>query len=66
MWTEESKKAFGERMKSKYGEDYYSKIGRKGGKNGNTGGFYADRELARRAGVKGGKISKRGKYERSI
>ena len=32
-----------------------------GGKKGRTGGFYANRELARLAGAKGGKISKRRK-----
>lgn len=40
--------------------DFYAKIGRKGGKNGHTGGFAANRELASIAGRKGGKISKRG------
>lgn len=30
-----------------------------GGKNGRTGGFYANRELARIAGAKGGRISRR-------
>lgn len=45
----------------KYGEDFYRKIGSKGGKLGKTGGFWADRELARRAGAIGGKVSKRGK-----
>lgn len=33
----------------------------KGGRNGNTGGFAANRELARIAGAKGGSISRRGK-----
>ena len=47
--------------KAKYGDDFYAKIGAIGGKNGNTGGFYANRELARTAGVKGGRISRRGK-----
>ncbi len=45
--------------KRKYGRDFYAKIGALGGKNGHTGGFYANRELARIAGRKGGKISKR-------
>ena len=36
--------------KSKYGKDFYSKIGQKGGKNGTTGGFAANRELAKIAG----------------
>ena len=45
--------------KEKYGKDFYAKIGAEGGKKGTTGGFYANRELARIAGAKGGKISKR-------
>lgn len=45
--------------KQKYGKDFYAKIGAMGGKLGRTGGFYANRELARTAGAKGGKISKR-------
>ena len=47
--------------KKKYGDDFYKNIGAQGGKNGTTGGFFANRNLARRAGVKGGKISKRSK-----
>lgn len=46
--------------KLKYGEDFYSKIGRIGGSNGTTGGFAANRELARIAGQKGGRKSRRG------
>lgn len=46
--------------KAKYGEDFYVRNGRKGGQNGHTGGFFANRELAREAGRKGGLISKRG------
>lgn len=45
--------------KAKYGPDYYKNIGAEGGRNGHTGGFYANRELARVAGSIGGKISKR-------
>lgn len=45
--------------KSKYGEDFYKIQGAKGGKNGHTGGFFANRELAREAGRKGGLISRR-------
>ena len=41
--------------------DFYKKIGSIGGKKGTTGGFYANRELARIAGAKGGSISRRGK-----
>ena len=42
-----------------HGEDFYANIGRKGGKNGHTGGFAANPELAKAAGRKGGKISRR-------
>lgn len=40
---------------------FYAKIGSKGGKNGTTGGFAANPELARIAGAKGGRISRRRK-----
>lgn len=43
-----------------HGEDFYSKIGQRGGRNGHTGGFAANPELARTAGQKGGRISRRG------
>lgn len=46
--------------KARHGDDFFKRIGRKGGKNGHTGGFAANHELARIAGAKGGKISKRG------
>ena len=46
--------------KKKHGDNFYSEIGRKGGKNGHTGGFAANPELAREAGRKGGRKSKRG------
>lgn len=41
--------------------NFYKNIGAIGGKNGHTGGFAADRELARIAGARGGRISRRGK-----
>jgi len=47
--------------KAKYGAAFYAQIGQKGGKLGHTGGFAANPELARIAGAKGGKISRRGK-----
>ena len=47
--------------KSKYGSDFYARIGSMGGKIGRTGGFYANRDLARTAGAKGGRLSRRGK-----
>lgn len=45
--------------KAKYGADYYIGIGAIGGKKSRTGGFFANRELARSAGAKGGRISRR-------
>lgn len=44
----------------KYGADFYRNIGRDGGRNGHTGGFAANPALARIAGAKGGRISRRG------
>lgn len=46
--------------KMKYGRDFYQEIGRKGGRNGHLGGFAANPELAKIAGAKGGRKSKRG------
>ena len=47
--------------KKRYGKNFYAKIGSKGGKVGTTGGFWADRELARIAGKIGGTKSRRPK-----
>ena len=58
--TKEGGKAAAATNKRKYGNDYYQRIGALGGKKGRTGGFYANRELARIAGAKGGRRSKRG------
>ena len=44
----------------KHGKDFYRIIGSKGGQNGHTGGFAANPALARVAGAKGGRKSKRG------
>ena len=58
-------------IKEKWGTDFYREIGRKGGKNGHTGGFASNvigrdgltgKERARIAGRKGGTISRRTKY----
>lgn len=46
--------------RKKYGVNFYKEIGAKGGRNGHTGGFAANKELARIAGAKGGRISRRG------
>lgn len=48
----------------KYGDDFYKRIGAMGGKLGHTGGFAANPELAKIAGRKGGKKSKRGKAKK--
>ena len=53
-----------ETNRKKYGPEFYRNIGRKGGKNGHTGGFAANPELAKIAGAKGGRISKRGKAKK--
>jgi general stress protein YciG len=50
-----------ETNKSRYGKNFYQKIGAVGGKKSTTGGFAANPELARIAGRKGGKKSKRRK-----
>jgi general stress protein YciG len=47
--------------RTKYGSDFYARIGAKGGKKGKTGGFFANRELARIAGARGGRVSRRTK-----
>lgn len=58
--------------KVRHGSDFYAKIGAKGGKNGNTGGFYSSvcngcpwnsrsHKKAECAGAKGGTLSRRGK-----
>jgi len=50
-----------ETNRARHGKEFYAKIGAKGGKLGTTGGFAANRELAREAGRKGGMISRRRK-----
>lgn len=47
------------------GQDYYKRIGSKGGKWCGKKGFALDIERAKRAGAKGGKISKRGKAKKN-
>jgi general stress protein YciG len=59
--TKAGGKAAADTNKKKYGADFYAKIGAKGGKLGTKGGFWANRELAREAGRRGGKISRRTK-----
>lgn len=43
----------------RHGNDFYKRIGAKGGRNGHDGGFRANPALAVVAGAKGGSISKR-------
>ena len=45
--------------KLKYGKDFYARIGAKGGRNGHRKGFAVNPALARIAGAKGGKKSRR-------
>lgn len=62
--TKAGGKAAAATNKSKYGDDFYKRIGSKGGKKGRTGGFAAGeagRERARIYGAIGGRISRRGK-----
>ena len=58
--TKEGGKKAAEKNKERYGSDFYAAIGSKGGKASHTGGFAANRELARIAGAIGGRKSKRG------
>lgn len=59
--TKEGGKKAAKTNMQKHGSDFYAEIGRKGGKNGHTGGFAANRDLAVIAGRKGGLKSRRGK-----
>lgn len=52
--------------KRKYGENFFAKIGAKGGANGHTGGFASNPELARIVGAKGGRISRRGPAKKNV
>jgi general stress protein YciG len=42
-----------------HGQDFYQRIGKKGGQNSHVGGFGTNPVLARIAGSKGGRISTR-------
>ena len=53
--------------KLRHGKDFYKRIGQKGGsKSGVRKGFAADPELAKIAGAKGGRISRRGAAKRKV
>lgn len=47
--------------KKRYGKDFYVRIGSMGGKISRGGGFAANPELARIAGAKGGRASRKTK-----
>lgn len=59
--TKQGGKAAAKTNKNKYGPDFYARIGAMGGKKGHTGGFFKNRELARLAGARGGRVSRRSK-----
>lgn len=61
--TAKGGRAAAEKNKKRHGADFYSRIGRKGGMNGRTGGFAAGVEGRKRAslyGAIGGSNSRRG------
>ncbi len=47
--------------KKRYGKNFYERIGAMGGKISRGGGFAANPELARIAGAKGGRASRKNK-----
>ncbi|HSX08067.1 MAG TPA: hypothetical protein VLG11_04200 [Candidatus Saccharimonadales bacterium] len=64
--TKAGGKAAAETNRKNHGKDFYARIGAMGGKKGRTGGFYANRDLARIAGAKGGRISRRTKKAQDL
>ena len=62
MGTKEGGRKASITNRARYGEDWYKKIGSIGGSKcrPETRAFAVDPELARRAGAKGGRISRRG------
>lgn len=59
--TKEGGKKAAQTNMLRHGKNFYRNIGKIGGRNGHTGGFASDPELARRAGAIGGRMSRRGK-----
>lgn len=53
----------GKTNKERYGDDFYKEIGRRGGSISRGGGFAKNPELAREAGAKGGRASRRTKRD---
>lgn len=66
VWPEQEKAASRQPKPTKklHGKNFYRELGRLGGRSGHTGGFAANPELARIAGQKGGRISRRGKAKK--
>lgn len=68
--TKEGGRKAAKANKERHGDDFYRNIGRLGGQSGcgpfYRGGFAGNRELARIAGAKGGRISRRGPAKRSM
>lgn len=52
--------------KERYGEDFYERSGRAGGKKSRGGAFSKDRDFASAMGKIGGKVSKRDKRRRRV
>ncbi len=61
VMTKEGGQKVRKTIEEKYGRDFWKRIGSKGGRATGMKGFALNPELAREAGRKGGKISKRGK-----
>ncbi len=59
--TSEGGKRAAATNKQRYGNNFYTLIGKKGGEISRGGGFAASPELARAAGAKGGRASRRTK-----
>lgn len=53
-------------MYKNHGKDYYKRIGALGGKHCGMKGFALNPELARKAGEKGGRTSKRGNAKKEV
>lgn len=52
--------------RERHGNDFYGRIGSLGGKKSRGGGFAANPELARIAGARGGRRSKRGPAKKKV
>lgn len=68
--TREGGRKAAETNLKRHGKNFYAEIGHKGGSKGAADGaikgFAANRELARKAGAKGGKISRRGPAKKTV